>query len=613
MSFSTDLFLEYKKRPGKPALARLLERHQDAVYALCHQVLRHPQDAEDACQEVLLEVSRQVDAIDEPDRFAGWLYRTALHTALDFKRKRGRQQVRERAAQRPGETTAEAADASDALHRGLAGLDDTSRQLVVEHYFARRPLRELAAERGCSEVAVWKRIQNARERLKKSLGSAVVSALEGIGTVRAPAGLLKQALLRGGLTMAASTGIKFAIVAPLVLLAGGGIAMMVRRPPSAPIDPPPKQTVAAAPAVPFPAAGPVEPSPAGATVPRRSEPAKAAATRRPYPYPAPRVAAGKEAAAHTWEILNSKRVDFDFSDAAVAEILEYVRRVTGLTIIVDPGAIDGEQVSFKVRDLLLDGALRLLLLPREKDYEIRSDGTLRIGKKQDIAGGYEREARELPDLQRLMGLARSMMDQGWDGLSPEEPPKPAVPSGNRITVPQGETSLAVEIQRLEEEHRIQVQVDYPTTSAETFAAWRELMEKRFLQVVEEKSAAEHVEQLARRSGLVVVPQGGDSYRLTTVAQARKIREAEEERKRQAEENHLTLAKPLPETGPVGVQDLVDAMSRVSGWEVVPSPEVWDSGASVTLPSGTTLRGALDALKAQGFRWGRFYGKLFILR
>ena len=99
-----DLFLEYKKRPGRARLAQLLERHQDAVYSLCYRVLRHPQDAEDACQEVLLEVSRQVDAIDQPAGFAGWLYRTTLHTALEVKRQRGRRKVREAVAGRADRT-----------------------------------------------------------------------------------------------------------------------------------------------------------------------------------------------------------------------------------------------------------------------------------------------------------------------------------------------------------------------------------------------------------------------------------------------------------------------------------------------------------------------------
>jgi len=230
MSISTELFLEYKKRPGRASLARLLERHQDAVYALCLQVLRHSQDAEDACQEVLLEVSRQVDAIEEPLRFSGWLYRTALHTALDVRRKRGRQRVREAKASRPCEAENPLPASAEALHEGLAGLDDTSRMLVVEHYFSRRPLRELAMERGCSETAVWKRIRSARERLKQTLGSVAISNLDGIAKVSAPAGLVRQVLgLKGGLAMAAKGGISLAIVTPLMLLGVAGTVVLARR------------------------------------------------------------------------------------------------------------------------------------------------------------------------------------------------------------------------------------------------------------------------------------------------------------------------------------------------------------------------------------------------
>jgi len=93
--------------------ARLLEHHRDAILRVCRRVLRHPQDAEDACQEVLLEIARQVDAIEEPERFAGWLYRTALHTALDVKRKRGRQRARDAAW---GRSPVAAPESAEALH-----------------------------------------------------------------------------------------------------------------------------------------------------------------------------------------------------------------------------------------------------------------------------------------------------------------------------------------------------------------------------------------------------------------------------------------------------------------------------------------------------------------
>src|SRR5882762_1204921 len=94
MDKSTDLFEDYRRAPGKRTLARLVEHHQAAVLRLCRRVLRHPQDAEDACQEVLLEMSRQVDCVQESRAFAGWLYQAALHTALDVRRKRARERAR---------------------------------------------------------------------------------------------------------------------------------------------------------------------------------------------------------------------------------------------------------------------------------------------------------------------------------------------------------------------------------------------------------------------------------------------------------------------------------------------------------------------------------------
>src|SRR4029077_12772457 len=125
-------------------------------------------------------------------------------TALDVRRKRSRQKVREAGARRPSEAEGPGLITDEALHDGLAKVDDSSRILVVEHYFSRRPLRELAVERGCSEVAVWKRLQNARERLKKTLGSAALLDLDGMAKVSAPAGLLRKALgLKGGWAMAA--------------------------------------------------------------------------------------------------------------------------------------------------------------------------------------------------------------------------------------------------------------------------------------------------------------------------------------------------------------------------------------------------------------------------
>jgi hypothetical protein len=47
--------------------------------------------------------------------------------------------------------------------------------------------------------------------------------------------------------------------------------------------------------------------------------------------------------------------------------------------------------------------------------------------------------------------------------------------------------------------------------------------------------------------------------------------------------------------------------------VAPSEEVWESGATLSLSAGITLRQGLDRLKAEGFRWAVRDGKIFVLR
>src|SRR5687767_10677776 len=345
MSVSTELFLEYKKRPGRAVLARLIERHQDAVYSLCCRVLRHPQDAEDACQEVLLEVARQVDAIEDPAGFAGWLYRTALHTALDAKRRRGRRKAREAAATPASRPAADADASREALQQGLAGLDETSRMLVVEHYLAQRPLRELADERGCSEVAVWKRIRNARERLRQTLGSAAMAALEGAAKVRAPASVIQAVAIQGGVMMAAKGGIKIAVVAPLLLLAGAGTMVYVRQP-EAPTERPvqvSRRTSIPSPTVVLPGA---EPAPAPSAI----DPVAVAGTSIPRPYPLRLPAPGyADAARRVWGILSTRRMTLDYQNELASNLLREIGLMLGVTFVVDP-RFQEHQISFKVGD-----------------------------------------------------------------------------------------------------------------------------------------------------------------------------------------------------------------------------------------------------------------------
>ncbi|MHC4607802.1 MAG: RNA polymerase sigma factor [Planctomycetota bacterium] len=179
MNLIEHLFREYRRQPGRQRLLRLLKACEGPVYNLCFQVLRHRHDAEDASQEVFIEILQATDRMRDATHFRRWLYRAGLNTALDFKRRRGRKAPQE-AASSPG---ADPDAVRDALHEHIARLDGELRTLLVGYYFEKRTLEDIARENSVSSVAVWKRIGRARELLRQSLTRA---GLAGVAPLAAP-------------------------------------------------------------------------------------------------------------------------------------------------------------------------------------------------------------------------------------------------------------------------------------------------------------------------------------------------------------------------------------------------------------------------------------------
>lgn len=235
-----DTFDAYRARPGRETLVALLESVQDRVYNLCYQVLRHPEDAQDAAQQVLMSLVDALPRISDAAHLAPWLHRAAFHVSIDLKKTQKRRREREARVAMSEPTMPD--EAADEVHHHVSRLEDELRTLVVEHYFEQKALPVLAGERGCSTVAVWKKLERAREKLRDSLSRAgyasavpvLESFLSSLRPVAAPEGLLSKAVLAkaaaaavvGGLAMKAKT---IAAVAVLVLGAAGATAIAVIR------------------------------------------------------------------------------------------------------------------------------------------------------------------------------------------------------------------------------------------------------------------------------------------------------------------------------------------------------------------------------------------------
>ena len=84
-----DRALVLRARSGdRDALEGLVRRHQAWIYNIAVRMLAHPQDAEDATQEILVKALTALSSFEGRSAFRTWLYRMAVNHVLNVKRGR---------------------------------------------------------------------------------------------------------------------------------------------------------------------------------------------------------------------------------------------------------------------------------------------------------------------------------------------------------------------------------------------------------------------------------------------------------------------------------------------------------------------------------------------
>jgi DNA-directed RNA polymerase specialized sigma24 family protein len=89
-----DQALLARARSGdSEALHGLVQRHQAWIYNIAIRMLAHPQDVEDATQEILIKALTRLSSFEGHSRFRTWLYRIVVNHVLNMKRGRREQPV----------------------------------------------------------------------------------------------------------------------------------------------------------------------------------------------------------------------------------------------------------------------------------------------------------------------------------------------------------------------------------------------------------------------------------------------------------------------------------------------------------------------------------------
>ena len=175
-----DNAIERFKRGDPSLFADLVLQYQDRIYNLCSYMLDNPHDAEDAAQDTFLKAYQGLGSYSPTASFYTWLYRIAVNTCLDHKRKfsfrslffsdERKNRIDSFPSRAPSPESACATTQSmHALQAALSLLSKKLRVVIVLHELEGLSYEEIAEILDISAGTVKSRISRAREELKKIL------------------------------------------------------------------------------------------------------------------------------------------------------------------------------------------------------------------------------------------------------------------------------------------------------------------------------------------------------------------------------------------------------------------------------------------------------------
>lgn len=168
------------------AYEQLINQYETKIYALCLHLLKDPEEAYDAAQEVCIKVWKQMGSFKGQSKLSTWIYRITTNQCLDIlrKNKRKQQEVPLFTDEDLGEeekinvetdiwqdmsTYMAQKELGNVLKQGISELKEDYQVVIILRDIEQRSYEEIACILEISLGTVKSRLSRARSSLKKIL------------------------------------------------------------------------------------------------------------------------------------------------------------------------------------------------------------------------------------------------------------------------------------------------------------------------------------------------------------------------------------------------------------------------------------------------------------
>ncbi|HEY4328457.1 MAG TPA: sigma-70 family RNA polymerase sigma factor [Phycisphaerae bacterium] len=178
------------KQGDRAAFGKLAQQYQRQCAAVALRLLGNTHDAAELVQDALVKAFKNLEQLQQAERFGPWLMRIVTNLALNFRRSRGRRQAISleqpasdsdegqdlRATVAAGildapEKPLTSAELGDAIQEAIDELPEKQKLALVMFAIEKMPQKDVAEVLNCSVEAVKWHVFMARKQLKKSLAN----------------------------------------------------------------------------------------------------------------------------------------------------------------------------------------------------------------------------------------------------------------------------------------------------------------------------------------------------------------------------------------------------------------------------------------------------------